>query len=57
MKSASRYPQCYPGAQTHSDTESAVVPKPLQLLWNSGAGCRNRTCDLLITNQLLYRLS
>ncbi len=23
----------------------------------TGAGCRTRTCDLLITNQLLYQLS
>ena len=27
------------------------------LLLGAGAGYKNRTCDLLITNQLLYRLS
>ena len=29
----------------------------LELLNFTGAGCRNRTNDLLITNQLLYQLS
>ena len=26
-------------------------------VWENGAGCRSRTRDLLITNQLLYQLS
>ena len=29
----------------------------LNLLKKNGAGCRNRTGDLLITSQLLYQLS
>jgi hypothetical protein len=49
-----------------ADLQSAAVGHlatcPLEAISNkllavSGATCRNRTNDLLITNQLLYRLS
>ena len=37
--------------------ESALGPPRLHLFKVNGAGTKNRTRDLLITNQLLYQLS
>jgi hypothetical protein len=43
-----------PGARHNHITYLGVFESTWIL---AGAGCRNRTRDLLITNQLLYRLS
>jgi hypothetical protein len=38
-------------------TENLVAPKQLILLRNDGAANRIRTCDPVITNDVLYQLS
>jgi len=53
----SRYPQRYPDPQNDESPAEAGPAKCLYLLKNDGAGCRNRTRDPLITNQVLYQLS
>ena len=40
-----------------TDRDRACSQEQLQITAENGAGKRNRTSDLLITNQLLYRLS
>ena len=58
-----------PGCQrTHRDALGGIfgfIPRIFGFFWtlwdgvgsDFGAGCRNRTRDLMITNQLLYQLS
>ena len=44
------------GGRMRKPTQPAQI-RPPEHAAGSGAGCRNRTRDLLITNQLLYQLS
>ncbi len=53
----SRYPQRYPEPQNDVSHAEAELVKCLCLWRNDGAGCRDRTRDPLITNQVLYQLS
>ncbi len=54
---ASRYPQRYPDPLNDERPAEAELAKSLRLLRKNGAGCRDRTRDPLITNQVLYQLS
>jgi hypothetical protein len=48
----SAYSSAYMGAK-----KQKANPEGLAKCWNSGAGERSRTLDLLITSELLYQLS
>ncbi len=54
---ASHYPQRYPDTQNDESPAESELAKSLLLLGKNGAGCRDRTRDPLITNQVLYQLS